>query len=138
MIKNLFQLYCMAICFVCAIIGIVGGGIILNDLGNLVFTELKQPDRLERYESNDLFLASQSDESNSYLGRSSAVKRYKDSHNGKISDETITELRTKEKQQTITSIKNSAMSSIFTTSLWMVMAGLFFFLHLSLYRRQRN
>ena len=138
MIKNLFQLYCMAICFVCAIIGIAGGGVILNDVGDLVFTEVKHLSRLEYYESNDLFLESQSDEANPYIGRSNAVKRYKDAHNGKISDEIITELRTKERLHTLKSIKNSAISSLLTTSLWMVIACLFFFIHLRLYRKQRN
>jgi hypothetical protein len=122
MFKNIKQLYSLAVCFVCIMILMVTLGTSIHDIIHYMNPEYYQRYALERYKSNEEYIASFSDE-----------KKRKEFE--KIPEEKMTEMRLQKREEYLKDQKGELPWTLLDKLPWAVTALLFFILHWAIYRR---
>lgn len=126
MIKNLKQLYAMAVCFVCSVIFIISIGVGLNAGLNYVAPRYMNYSYFSRFESNEKFLKSFEDQEK----RFAELKA--------LPVDQLSSEREEKKADFLENEKRNDISTLMKIAPWILTAMLFFFIHWILYTRIRQ
>jgi hypothetical protein len=127
MLKNLTQVYCLIICLVASIVMMVTIGIMLISATDLIFTNYKYKNQLNRFVSNEKYIDYQkhTNPNNKEKWESLSMKL-------------VEEKRIAAKREYIEELKDSAISGIINCATWLITGLIFFVIHWKMYRRSSS
>lgn len=127
MLKNLTQVYCLIICLVASIVMMVTIGIMLISATDLMFTEYKYKNQLNRFVSNEKYI--------DYQKHTNPNDKEKWQS---LSMKLVEEKRIAAKREYIEEVKDSAISGIINFATWLITGLIFFVIHWKMYRRSSS
>ena len=127
MLKNLTQVYCLIICLVASIVMMVTIGIMLISATDLMFTEYKYKNQLNRFVSNEKYI--------DYQKHTNPNDKEKWQS---LSMKLVEEKRIAAKREYIEDVKDSAISGIINFATWLITGLIFFVIHWKMYRRSSS
>lgn len=127
MLKNLTQVYCLIICLVASIVMMVTIGIMLISATDLIFTEYKYKNQLNRFVSNEKYI--------DYQKHTNPNDKEKWQS---LSMKLVEEKRIAAKREYIEEVKDSAISGIINCVTWLITGLIFFVIHWKMYRRSSS
>lgn len=129
-IKNILQIYALLICLITIIILISNISFVLNSLTSLAIPELKYASALYEYDSNETYLKYKE---NILPPQEPTLTLLKS-----LSPAQLDSRRTFEKEKFLADKKAATVVDLIMEIQWIVVAGLFFFIHWRLYKRSRE
>ena len=133
MLKNLRQLYAMAICFFAALSLMIGSAMTIIELINLGFPE-QRCTALSDFVSNDRYMEKKKKDASISWEDYNKKKPY-DSTLDKWSDADITTKRIQERVETLQNYHNTNLRDLTNSLIWILISGLFFGIHWRLYKK---
>ena len=125
-IKNLGQVYSLAICLVASLVLMFSTGIMLHQGVKVLFPEITSTSSLSKYNSNDAFLRS----NEGWKERFEELKA--------LPEQDLNVRRQAEQAEALTNAKAAMLGNIVETLPWFFVALIFFMFHWSLYRRSEK
>ena len=127
MLKNLTQVYCLIICLVASIVMMVTIGIMLISATDLIFTNYKYKNQLNRFVSNEKYIDYQkhTNPNNKEKWESLSMKL-------------VEEKRIAAKREYIEEVKDSSISGIINCATWLITGLILFVIHWKMYRRSSS
>ena len=123
MFKNLTQVYCLIICLVASIVMMVTTGVMLISTTNIIFTEYKYKNQLNRFVSNE-----------KYLDHHNQTNPNSQEKWQSFSDKLIEEKRIAARGEYIEEVKADSISSVINCITWLITVLIFFIIHWRMYR----
>jgi predicted PurR-regulated permease PerM len=130
--KNLPSIYCLLVCFVCTIIGIICLGFLVSHTLDFIFVETMHPEVMAKYSSNESFIETLRREHTNWEYTNEVTKQ-KILSIETMDDEQLTQKRLKELNESLNMKKDQAIASLLKSLGIFLVAVIFFLAHWTLF-----
>jgi hypothetical protein len=129
-IKNILHIYALLICLITTIILIINFSLVLNSLTSLAIPDLKYASTLREYDSNETYIKYKEDRWSPQDPKLVLLKS--------LSPAQLDSRRAFEREKFLVDKKAVTISDLIMEVQWIMVAGLFFFIHWRLYKRSKE